>query len=1157
MEDWDEDEGEVSVVDDARGFDMSMFADLQQEIATESGEHLAILDENDLFQFNSSAISLVRAIEGPLWVLGVVNMNLGDDESDRGSMGGEEDDDNSLDGTEDDGVWLYQANSGGRSFIILEIKDSRARERAPGDLNFSLREQKQMLFLLLAASTLLHCSSDLSGQNMNSFLLLGILAENTHVVLDGSLEGREYEHHNRRTSSTSRLEESASAPGTPLAHFMPELIWMTTSENPLPLGPGDGTVNAKKNGSSASGELRGRKSSLAKGANGVASRNLLEDALVLSKAMDTGTAYQNQARMLVAQHFARRAHVELPRSPAPAASAAAHRNGAGRAGSPNAPKPTALQQELITLQEGGVSTVRAGLSLEQLQDLFGLQEEEGGDPLGASSLGGATPVGKEGTTPGTTPAARWVTPKQLFGCQLSGTMLAEMLLCIAEMLDEGGNGDDDSDDDSDEDGSDDDDSADGGKKKAGSRNGRAKGEGSGACEKTRVSMSSCWYKAVSAQCTKAAAIAEREYRAHLSEAVRQQMQAVTVAEVGEARVGSGDDADDYDEDDEDAVRAMQQAQAGSSAPEYTPVHENVLGQIHRHCLHRSRLLFRAICDTAVLQFHTMGIQRDGRQQQHQQQLQQIVDEGSGAVAAEVEGLRNHTHELVHRRETSLVVRLQRWYEQQLLPSNRRAEISFSEDMAMVLWAEEGREEEEDSAEDREGGTAEVGTGYPGHGLRMGGVELGNSELALALASPSRPLALMDAHGAPAMLASVMVSHRNRIHRFAHTFHNYMVAPHITHTHTSSHQAVGGDADADALGNGGVVKSNAVSVQGAEGGEEQVRLSLLSACRGRVLVDFLLSGAGSAAADSYAAADSAGADSYAASPLGRAMALAQAGCECHRQAMAQGHARLQAQRQLTRQERARRDAEVAGREQEAEEAAAQYLERRTASEGKRRELQARLDSQRAELGKERGRYAELEERVLQRQEQVQNMVKETEVRHSIRPLEGYLLKKGSGTSTLGRRNWKERYFALDIAQARLIYATNYDSYAKGKFLKEVVVSGCQIMRGSSSAKAKRKSAGGVSADTDFEIHPPQAPGEGEEEGDSSTHVFARKGKSKQGATKRSEQKKHKERVFRLRASSAEVCENWIERLTAAAGTTGGGAGAEGGGWGDDGDDDNGD
>lgn len=58
------------------------------------------------------------------------------------------------------------------------------------------------------------------------------------------------------------------------------------------------------------------------------------------------------------------------------------------------------------------------------------------------------------------------------------------------------------------------------------------------------------------------------------------------------------------------------------------------------------------------------------------------------------------------------------------------------------------------------------------------------------------------------------------------------------------------------------------------------------------------------------------------------------------------------------------------------------------------------------------------------------------------MEGYLFKKGRGDSSLGRRNWKQRWFVLD--QQELSYYDDFDlnSGLPSGFKGKVNITGCE-------------------------------------------------------------------------------------------------------------------
>ncbi|KAG7394503.1 hypothetical protein PHYBOEH_005082 [Phytophthora boehmeriae] len=127
------------------------------------------------------------------------------------------------------------------------------------------------------------------------------------------------------------------------------------------------------------------------------------------------------------------------------------------------------------------------------------------------------------------------------------------------------------------------------------------------------------------------------------------------------------------------------------------------------------------------------------------------------------------------------------------------------------------------------------------------------------------------------------------------------------------------------------------------------------------------------------------------------------------------------------------------------------------------------------------------------------------------LQGYLIKQGGGGNVLnplGRKNWKQRYFIL--IGANLIYAKTKDDYERGKIIKELCLTGCQI-------DPSRDAGEG------FNIVPGKK-----------AHVFElQKGFFEKNSKKRSSAA-DSGRTFKLRAQNIQERDVWIEKLRQAAG-----------------------
>ena len=124
------------------------------------------------------------------------------------------------------------------------------------------------------------------------------------------------------------------------------------------------------------------------------------------------------------------------------------------------------------------------------------------------------------------------------------------------------------------------------------------------------------------------------------------------------------------------------------------------------------------------------------------------------------------------------------------------------------------------------------------------------------------------------------------------------------------------------------------------------------------------------------------------------------------------------------------------------------------------------------------------------------------------LQGYLIKQGAGGSTfnpLGRRNWKQRYFIL--SGDTLIYAKTKDEYERGKIIKELCVAGCRIELAQDAGEG-------------FDICP---------SGAKKNHVFEhQRGLFDKNAKRKTTLSDHG-RVFRLRATTIDERDKWVQRL----------------------------
>ncbi|GAB9469357.1 hypothetical protein Gpo141_00006637 [Globisporangium polare] len=144
------------------------------------------------------------------------------------------------------------------------------------------------------------------------------------------------------------------------------------------------------------------------------------------------------------------------------------------------------------------------------------------------------------------------------------------------------------------------------------------------------------------------------------------------------------------------------------------------------------------------------------------------------------------------------------------------------------------------------------------------------------------------------------------------------------------------------------------------------------------------------------------------------------------------------------------------------------------------------------------------------ERVIEATQETEVME----LQGYLIKQGGGGNAfnpLGRRNWKQRYFIL--IGSNLTYAKTKDDYERGRIIKELCLTGCRIERSRDAGEG-------------FHIIPPESA--------KAPHVFdLQKGFFDKNRKKRSSHADSK-RVFKLRATTIEERDMWIEKLRLSAG-----------------------